>query len=465
MPPASTATMEARPPIGTPKSSISTDLPIAGTPLHFENSFDSDVDLSPFAPSGKVTRTPPQQTTLSPIPSAPAKPKASQQYNTRNEPQTPSTHSDFTKALNNIRNIASELKVQGANIDIKARLIQAIDSVIVKVDNTSTQLEHHNEISRISNIENDIKEIKKALLESPTSRPKTWAQVASSGTHFSVSTDIQIEMAKRERMERIKTDKAKTELSISLRSATDETQKKKLEDMTEQAIAEEIQSTVRKHVSDAAGFQILKVSKTNRSILKIQCSTEADKEKLASLDWEHYIKGAKQIKPMHGIVIHGVPKQDLDITSLSKAKEQLEEKNNIIISKVMPLIKQPRNPFAPTHSIVIFTETPMQANKCIIDGILINYHRHAANRFAPQYQIMQCFKCHRYGHRADTCNAPASCGKCSEKHTSKECFNKELCCVLCKGSHLAWSHECPQRQKEIERLKLLRATLPSTFPC
>jgi len=202
--------------------------------------------------------------------------------------------------------------------------------------------------------------------------------------------------------------------------------------------------------------------------LKIQCNSEAEKEILADLKWEEFIQGAKQVKPSYGLVIHGVSKKDLDITNLTEVKKQLEEKNDITISKATPLLKQPRNPSAPTHSIVIFTETPMQANKCLEDGILIDYRRYPATRFVPQYQIIQCFKCYRYGHRADSCDQQlSSCGKCSKNHRTKECSsnNEAHCCILCKGPHPAWSHECSRRQKEIDRLKLLRATIPDTFPC
>ena len=439
------------------------------------------MDPSPFALSTKVARTPPQQIALSPTPLAPTKPKALQQHNTRstsyqqktnkppsNELQPPSTYSDFTEALNNIRNIASELKVQGANINIRARLFEAIDSTIAKVNDTAPQQEYLTNENRITNIENDIREIKKALLDGTTSdKPKTWAQAISSTIPSPVVTNVQIDIAKREKMEKIKLAKAKTELIISLRSATDETQKT-LEQMTEQALTEQIQSSIREHIPNSTGTPILNVSKVNRYILKIQCNTEADKERLASFNWEQYFNGAKQIKPTYGIVVHGVSKKDLDITNLLKVKEQLEEKNNITIFKVMPLMKQPRNPFAPTHSIVIFTETPIQANKCITDGILIDYQRYPANRFVPQYQITQCFKCYRYGHRAEACNTHlTSCGKCSENHLTKECLSntETLCCILCKGPHPAWSHECPRREKKIDRLKLLRATTPDTFSC
>ena len=51
----------------------------------------------------------------------------------------------------------------------------------------------------------------------------------------------------------------------------------------------------------------------------------------------------------------------------------------------MPLRRRNRNPTATTHSIVIFTKCPKEADQCIQNGINIE-HRH----YLPEKYIPQC---------------------------------------------------------------------------
>jgi hypothetical protein len=50
------------------------------------------------------------------------------------------------------------------------------------------------------------------------------------------------------------------------------------------------------------------------------------------------------------------------------------------------------------HSIVVYMNDPHAANRCITNGYHVDYVHHAAEKFTPQYQIMQCFNCLDYGH-------------------------------------------------------------------
>ncbi|GFS27441.1 nucleic-acid-binding protein from mobile element jockey [Elysia marginata] len=62
---------------------------------------------------------------------------------------------------------------------------------------------------------------------------------------------------------------------------------------------------------------------------------------------------------------------------------------------------------------------------------------------------MRCFRCHRFRHGRDKCNAREElCVKCGEPgHRGEEC-KKELRCLNCKGEHLANSKSCPKYMEE-----------------
>src|SRR5271167_2754686 len=83
-------------------------------------------------------------------------------------------------------------------------------------------------------------------------------------------------------------------------------------------------------------------------------------------------------------------------------------------------------------------------------------------KYAPQLQIIQCYKCGDYGHRAAQCKQKQSrCRKCGESHSTNECKSTELKCAHCNGKHEIWHHECPTWIAESRRLsELKRQTSP-----
>ena len=124
----------------------------------------------------------------------------------------------------------------------------------------------------------------------------------------------------------------------------------------------------------------------------------------------------------------------------------------------MPLRRRNRNPTATIHSIVIFTKCPKEADECIENGINIEHRHHPAERYIPQCQIRQCFKCQGYGHKASTCKE-TTCGKCTEEHETKNCESETAKCTQYKGPHAAWHYKCPARQHETECMEMIKDAL------
>src|SRR5215468_8413733 len=126
-------------------------------------------------------------------------------------------------------------------------------------------------------------------------------------------------------------------------------------------------------------------------------------------------------------------------------------------------MKKAKNPNAPTYSVVVFTECSKKANKLICERLRLEGRYHAAERYAPQCQIKQCFNCQGYGHRANACTKNLKCGKCGQEHETRTCSESKTRCANCEGEHTAWHHECSHRQTEYKRLEQARALTPSTF--
>ena len=212
---------------------------------------------------------------------------------------------------------------------------------------------------------------------------------------------------------------------------------------------------------------IQSVKKTPSHRIRICCPSEKEAEELRKLNWTHAFEGAELVEPQYGIVVHGVSKEEInferDKPEQIKAKIESSNHGAIKVTRVTPLRKNTRNPNAETQSIVVFTTNPEAADECILYAIYIGHRRHSVERYTPQCQIKQCFNCQGYGHKASTCTRTAACGKCGQNHETRKCSSDSLHCIQCKGSHAAWHHECPARQREYQRLETLREGISPLF--
>lgn len=102
------------------------------------------------------------------------------------------------------------------------------------------------------------------------------------------------------------------------------------------------------------------------------------------------------------------------------------------------------------HFIVIYLNNLHTRNKCITNDYYIEYLHYATEQFIPQFQLTQCFE---YDHRATQCKRQSRCGKCGDKHNTRDCKSTTVHCAQCNGQHEAWYFECPARIAESQRLE------------
>ena len=359
--------------------------------------------------------------------------------------------------------------IQRRDIDaIKQNLIQAKEAMKEQADKQQQQQHQQDDTSdlecRTNTMESDIREIKEAIKTMMNTKAKTWAEVAAGGIRD--NTRAENEMARKERLERARAMKAKAEIMLTFQDAAEDT-KKSLQENTDQ----QVQKAITNHLhnkTDLKTIQLRGIQRPTKLTVKLLCRNEEDAQKLSKINWKE-LGGARMLKTTYGVVIHGIAKSDInpDTQKQEEIKDIMEELNNIKVIKVATLTKRIKNAEAPTHSIVILTNSPEEANNIINDGLKTQDGRiHEAKRYIPQCQIKQCYKCQGYGHRAMVCTRPAKCGKCAGEHETRQCSSEEhkQQCAQCKGEHPAWHNECPERQKEQQRLKALKDTIPPYFP-
>ena len=174
------------------------------------------------------------------------------------------------------------------------------------------------------------------------------------------------------------------------------------------------------HAVEKASIPGIKLQRINKIVIGIRarCETEEQAGQLRVLDWSEAFEGIKTYEPKYGIVIHGIPIDELDLDD-PKTIKLLEAANGFssrTISKVTFLRRKDKEPAIKTKHrfIVIYFNNYHTANKCIANGCYISYVYYQPERFVPQFQVMQCFNCCEYGHRAITYKRKRRCGKCTQ---------------------------------------------------
>lgn len=87
-------------------------------------------------------------------------------------------------------------------------------------------------------------------------------------------------------------------------------------------------------------------------------------------------------------------------------------------------------------------------------------------RVKESIDILRCFKCCGYAHKAQECKNELHCAKCAGSHDIKECSSEQLKCINCAVSnkdrntkldvnHAAWSFNCPIYSHKIKQSKKL----------
>ena len=357
------------------------------------------------------------------------------------------------------------MRVKTENATIREAVINMLQDHVEGDKQTLPMQQNHKENDRITSMERDLKEIKEALKSIATKSPRSYAEAVTSPNKLeNTRTQVRLDTAQRERLEQARSERAKAEVTLTFRNASEKACTQ-LRDTSEKDYAASLQTTI--HGSNAKGVIIRKLQKLPGKLVKIQFANENDAGKLRELDWEKSFEGASIVKQEYGIVLHGVPVEVIDARNATQkqAKELIKSANTIKIERIAPLTKNPRNPDAPTQSIVIFTGCPKDANDAILDNIRIEGRYYQAKRYNPQHQIRQCFRCQGYGHKAVTCTRELACGRCAQEHETKSCTQEENKCSHCSGSHPAWHHKCPKHIKEHERLEELIAATPMLFQC
>jgi len=379
----------------------------------------------------------------------------------------------FAPIFKETKEAASKLQAQntsGAPLAIRNAVSSQLQRVIGWMEGFAASLEKTRTVSdRLQCIERDIREIKAVTKEIPPA--KTWAQIAATNTispTASTTKAVQatIRAKRRELHETLR--KHRQPYEVTLTTAVNET-KQTLTDMRACEITKRCQDII--NAETTAKPTLNGINKITNGI-RLQCKSPEDAQIVLTANWNSAFEGLAIHKPNYGIVVHGVAASELatlEMTTKAATLQEWGKANGGIKIKTIKTLrrKQRANRIPSAHqSIVILTDDPAAADRCIKLGFFIDSERHKAEKYAPQLHITQCYKCYEYGHRATHCKRKEKCGNCgAENHKTNDCEkeNEEHTCCRCKGNHQAWSVQCPERDAESQRLMILRSETSPFF--
>ena len=280
-----------------------------------------------------------------------------------------------------------ELKQQnttGAPKAIKDSVIKKLEMALNLMEWFTASLDKTRTLSnRLQSIHRDLHEIKTATKEIPPA--KTWAQIAATNTATNTATvkpvtseaEATARANRRAAQEKIRKEREPYEVTLT---TTHGATKEQLVNLHPVEITKRCQHAIDHTESETELTEKPKLNGINRITngIRIQCKSPEQAKALRTVDWNTAFEGLKVHKPQYGIVVHGVSTADLehmfeneDIMTAT-IKEWESANSGLTIAKITRLRRKPRvtangEPLK-TQSVVVHTEDPHTADKCIRFG-------------------------------------------------------------------------------------------------
>lgn len=308
----------------------------------------------------------------------------------------------------------------------------------------------------------EMAELKSILTSKNTNASKVWNHVSPQVLEPPPNNPRKLHHRKviPEKDDKLKQNQQKTTIKLTMTKPDNET-KCRLTETPGKEITKILQEAINKEYHDktnvcprVCGFDTL-----SSDAIRIQCYDEKSATALKeSMDWSKIGNGVEAHLTKYGIVIRHVDKGDIEPNNAVTYHQQiqtLQEENerwDLNIVQILPLRRRP-NEAAKHHSIVIFTDSPQEADDCIEKGIIVNGRFHKAEWYNPQLNITQCYKCYAFGHTATHCKDLQRCGKCGDtKHETTACTKETPECHNCQGPYPSWHIHCPKRDEASKKL-------------
>lgn len=207
---------------------------------------------------------------------------------------------------------------------------------------------------------------------------------------------------------------------------------------------------------DPIVFSVKNVRLKHHGEVTVRCESKDHAEKLTTTASELFgdkydVEIQKPLKPRVKILglSEAMGEEEL-ITKLTKQNKGLESYN-------LKLVRMTKSDAHRNNQKSAIIETDARGFDDLIDRqrVYIGWER---CRVVEATDVMRCFNCSEYGHKAASCQKPACCPKCAGDHQVNECSSEFAKCINCHllntnrtssydtlldVSHSSWSSDCP----------------------
>jgi len=365
-----------------------------------------------------------------------------QQFNTATEKINQGQHPDSTNIVmpyHTFEKMGSELQEAIAQIQ----------------DHKPTSVQIEEQFARLE------KSLKETITAAATTRP--WAPITPAAGPTR-TREIQQQNTARKVQQR--QEQAKLEVTLTTQKMNPDI-KEQLKTQTHAEITTNLQQTIQSQMKENP-ILISGIEKLKSQDIRIQCNTEKEAEQLRELKWDELYSGLTAHQAKYGFLINGVPSESINPRELNNPEliKQLEYQNKETGLQIteMKTLRRKLGENTRHFSLVIFTTDKTIANKSLKTGIYFDNQHFPAHRYNPQFQVVQCFKCQKFGHHASKCRSLHEvCAKCSEHHPTATCQSETLRCAGCKQEHPAYHKDCPNKINEIQNMITQKRNAPAYF--
>jgi hypothetical protein len=252
---------------------------------------------------------------------------------------------------------------------------------------------------KMEQMSKDLNDIKRLLAQ-----PKTFAQAAATELPRNPPETPTNQRKPDTAKEKIKKQQREKLMIIITAATAPDTTKNQLKAMHAKDMIQKCQSAITEYFTEGRVPKIHGINKLTNDEYRLHCESKEDPQLLSKMNWSLIFSGVKIKKRKYGLVIHGIPKKDLDPTTEDEIilRDEIEEENtsrNLQVAQVTPLRRTQKhlNKIAAHHSVVIFTHSIEEADECLKRGILIKGSFYYPEKYAPELNITQCYKCYKFG--------------------------------------------------------------------
>ena len=234
------------------------------------------------------------------------------------------------RCANEENTIRYSLKQIQASIAGLEQMYEDIQAQVTK-NNVETTCKLNEIQAATTRLENKHEAIERTVKEAP----KTYADIIKTSiTNAKEKVTAEMRVRQRQQHDILRQEQAKYEVILTTKETNDEV-KEIINTMSPKEITERCQ-----HAIEKASISDIKLQGINRLAngIRIRCATEEQAEQLRVIDWGEVFKGIKIHEPNYGIVINGVPIDELDLDD-PKIIKSFEAANNL--SQTEPSLKSP----------------------------------------------------------------------------------------------------------------------------